>query len=393
MLRLLSKITITQQPSKIYPNRNKKFFLKFLNDANINSTWQNLTDTCKIILPQKVYVNIAPHTKENWFGRTIVGAGSQEPLMLRGDKIKIELGYNYPDKLFNEVIQINNEFEGFVSNINPKLPITLECEDRMFQLKQIKVPNKVFSNKIYDVQDMIQEMLLQQDSTKDITLVTGSSIGEKIETNINAEFRTQDDTIGSVLMRLRKDARLFSYFRGNELRCSGIVYYPSDRVSHNFTFQKNIISDNLIYKRVEDIKLGAKCYSLNKITTSSGTNRSGTPKTKTKRLETFVGEKEGEIRTLYFWDVKTEKELKVLGERELRKFYYTGYSGTFTTFGMPSVKHGDEVVIRDSVLPERDGAYLVKGVKKSFGMGGFRQEIELHLKLSVFTKQQIAQGL
>jgi hypothetical protein len=239
---------------------------------------------------------------------------------------------------------------------------------------------------------MIQEMLLQQDSTKDITLVTGSSIGEKIETNINAEFRTQDDTIGSVLTRLRKEARLYSYFRGNELRCSGIVYYPSDRLVRNFAFQKNIISDNLIFKRVEDIKLGANCYSLNKVN-AGGTNKNGSPKIRQKRLSTFVGEKDGEIRTLYFWDIKTEAELKVLGNRELRKFYYTGYTGSFVTFGLPSVKHGDEVVIIDNILPERDGSYLVKGVKKSFGVNGFRQEIELHLKLSVFTKEQIAQGL
>jgi len=392
MLRLLSEITITQQPSDSYPSRNKVFVLNFCNDIEIYSTWQNLTDTCKIIIPKKVLVVDDKGNKVNWFGQNTIGSNTTSPLILRGDKILIRLGYNYPTPTNPEVIELNTEFDGYVSEVNPKMPITLMCEDRMWVLKQIKVPNKVYSNLIYSVQDMIQEMLLQQDSTKDIILVTGSSIGEKIETNINAEFRTQDDTIGSVLTRLRKEARLYSYFRGNELRCSGIVYYPSDRVVRNFAFQKNIISDNLIFKRVEDIKLGANCYSLNKVN-AGGTNKNGSPKIRQKRLSTFVGEKEGEIRTLYFWDIKTEAELKVLGNRELRKFYYTGYTGSFVTFGLPSVKHGDEVVIIDNILPERDGSYLVKGVKKSFGVNGFRQEIELHLKLSVFTKEQIAQGL
>lgn len=392
MHRLLSEITINQVPSTSYPTRNKTFVLKFVNDIQIHSTWQNLTDTCRIVLPKKVYVKDQFGKSVNWLWQSTIGSDSTPPLILRGDKINIQLGYNYPTKTLSEVIEMNTEFDGFVSEINPRLPITLECEDRMFQLKQIKTPNKAYSNKTYTVQSMIQEMLNAQTSTSDIKLVTGSTQGEAIETNINDIFRTQDDTIGSVLMRLRKEARLFSYFRGNELRCSGIVYYPSDRVQRVFAFQKNIISDNLQFKRVEDIKLGAKCYSLNKVNTTS-TNKNGRAKVKTARLEVFVGEKEGEIRTLYFWDIKDVTTLAVLGNRELRKFYYTGYNGSFVTFGLPTVKHGDEVVIEDAVLPERNGSYLVKGVKKSFGMNGFRQEVELHLKLSVFSQTQIANGL
>lgn len=393
MLRLISKITINQvTTTSQWPVRDKTYILKFVNEIEINSTWQNLTDTCKIIMPKKVYVFDENGKKINWLGQSTIGSDATVPLMLRGDKIKVELGYNYPTADNPETIETNVCFEGYISKINPRLPIQIECEDRMWQLKQIKTPNKVYSNLIYTVQDMIQEMLLQQESTKDIQLITGSNIGQKIETNINAEFRTQDDTIASVLHRLRTEAKLNSYFRGNELRCSGIVYFPSDREVKRFSFQKNIISDDLEFRRVEDIKLGAKCYSINKKELIT-TNKNGKQKTKNERLETFVGEKDGELRTLYFWDVKTEKELKELGNRELRKFYYTGFFGRFETFGLPKVKHGDEVVIEDNILPERNGSYLVKGVKTTFGQSGFRQEVELHLKLSVYTTQEILNGL
>lgn len=392
MHRLLSKITITQVATAAYPQRNKIFVVKFINDVQIVSTWQNLTDTCQLILPKKIYVSDQFGKRVNWLGQSTIGSDTTPPLILRGDKVNIQLGYNYPTKTLSEVIVMNNEFDGYVSEINPKLPITLLCEDRMFQLKQIKVPNKAFSNTAYTVQSMLQEMLNLQASTKDIKLVTGSTLAEGIETNLNAIFRTQEDTIGSVLTRLRKEARIFGYFRGNELRCSGIVYYPSDRVQRVFAFQKNIIADSLQFKRIEDLRIGAKCYSLNKATTNS-TNKNGRAKTKTARLETFVGDTDGEIRTLYFWNVPDVKTLAILGNRELRKFFYTGYSGSFVTFGLPFVKHGDEVVIQDTVLPERNGSYLVKGVKKSFGQNGFRQEVELHLKLSVFSQTQIANGL
>ena len=403
MLRLVSRITITQVTvTEQWPVRNETFIFNFVNDVEIESSWANLTDTCKIILPKKVKVFDQYGTSVNLVGKSLLGDANTNPIMLRGDKIKVELGYVYPTASNPEVKELNTCFEGYITRINPRIPIVLWCEDRMYQLKQIKVINKVYSNLVYSVQDMIQEMLLQQPETKDIVLITGSSIGEKIETNINDEFRTQDDTIASVLSRLKKEAHLNSYFRkvkqsdgtfADELRCSGIVYFPSDRVKSVFSFQKNIISDSLEYRRQDDIKMGAKCYSLNKVEIGNGTNKNGTPKVKHKRLETFVGEKDGDLRTLFFWDIQTEKELKVLGERELRKFYYTGFFGSFETFGIPKVKHGDEVLIEDAILPERNGSYLVKGVHTNFGMNGFRQNIELHLKLSVFTQQQIDQGL
>lgn len=403
MLRLISKITIQQEtPTDKWPVRNKTFVFNFVSELEIESSWQILTDTCRIVLPKKVKVYDEFGNQVNLVGQSIIGSDATNPIMLRGDKIRVELGYMYPTPTNPENTFMDIFFDGYITRINPRIPIEISCEDRMYQLKQIKVPNKVFSNLVYNVQDMIQELLLFDDRTKDISLITGSSLGEKIETNINDEFRTQDDTIGSVLERLRKEAHLNSYFRNvkqadgtyiSELRCSGIVYYPSDRVKSVFSFQKNIISDSLEYRRLEDIKLGAKCYSLNKVEIQNGTNKDGSKKVKHKRLETFVGEKDGELRTLYFWNIKDEKTLKKLGERELRKFYYTGYFGKFLTFGMPKVKHGDEVELKDAILPERDGSYLVKGVRTSFGQGGFRQEIEPHLKLSVFTQSEIDQGL
>lgn len=403
MLRLISKITIEQvTTTPEFPVRDKTFVFKFVNRVEIESSWQNLTDTCRIVLPKKVIVQDFDGNDVDMVGQSIIGSNATVPLMLRGDKIRVELGYMYPTPTNPEVTEMNIYFDGYISRINPRIPIELECEDRMYQLKQIRVPDKAFPASFYNVQDMVQEMLLLQPETRDIELITGSLVGQKIETNLNDEFITCDDTIASVLDRLRKEAHIYSYFRNvaqpdgtykSELRCSGIVYYPSDREKRTFVFQKNIIDDSLEYRRQEDIKLGAKCYSLNSIEITTGTNKDGSPKKKQKRLETFIGDKEGELRTLYFWDVKNEAELKELGKRELRKYYYTGYFGKFLTFGIPKVKHGDEVEIKDYILHERDGGYMVKGVRTSFGEDGFRQEIEPHFKLSVFNQSEVEAGL
>ena len=392
MLRLVSRFKITQQPSEAYPSRAETYTFNFVNNCTISSSWETLTDTAKLRFPKKIYFTDSQGNKVNWDGKNTGGTGKNlMPLLLRGDKIKIELGYIYPSELSDETKELNTEFEGYISKVGTKIPIEIECEDRMFVLKQKKLENKLYKASEYDAQKMLKEMLAQFDDLSDITLVTGTATSQTISTQIG-DFRTLEDSIGSVLDRLKKDARIYCWFRGNELRCSGLVYYPSDRVSHNFVFQKNIISDNLEYKRIDDILIGAKAYSISKEELNT-TNESGGKKTKRKRLETFVGSKDGEIRTLHFFGITTEEELKKVAEQELRKFYYTGYNGTFTTFGLPSVKHGDECKIKDKTQPERDGGYLVKSTEKSFGVDGFRQTIQLHLKLDNFSSEQILAGL
>jgi hypothetical protein len=142
---------------------------------------------------------------------------------------------------------------------------------------------------------------------------------------------------------------------------------------------------------VDDVLIGAKVVSINQKELTA-TNESGRKKSKRERIEIFVGSRDGEIRTFHFFN-EPESKLKKLGEERLRRFHYTGYRGTFTTFGLPSVRHGDEAKIKDTKQPERDGGYLIKSVKKTFGVDGFRQEITLDLKLDQFEPKDIEAGL
>jgi hypothetical protein len=100
-----------------------------------------------------------------------------------------------------------------------------------------------------------------------------------------------------------------------------------------------------------------------------------------KKGEEYPANVEGERKTLYFWDIKNTKDLFNKGVEELQKFYYEGFKGKFTTFGMPYVKLGDNVTIKDNILPERNGRYKVKGVEYSGGKDGHRQIITLDYKL------------
>ena len=90
---------------------------------------------------------------------------------------------------------------------------------------------------------------------------------------------------------------------------------------------------------------------------------------------------EGERRTLFFPNITSAAKLYELGVAELKKYYYDGFKGKFTTFAYPFVKLGDHVNLSDRVMPDRNGVYVVRGVEYTGGVNGHRQEIQLDYKL------------
>lgn len=140
------------------------------------------------------------------------------------------------------------------------------------------------------------------------------------------------------------------------------------------------------------MRIGIKAYSIDELELET-TTADGKKKTKKKRLETSVGPTDGEVRTLYFWNVKTEADLKAQAQARLSRIYFEGFVGSFTTFGLPFVKQGDAAILRDTVLPERNGKYLIKKVEYGFGLGGYRQKIYLDLRIDTLSQEEINNGL
>lgn len=445
MLNLVSKITITQNPTTAYPNRKQSFVLDFVNDIETDSGWKNLTATAKLIFPKNVYVN-TPEGNVAWADADLYVKTSVEPIFLRGDAIKIELGYFYLNQSGKYVTELNTEFEGFITKINPKIPIEIECEDRMWLLKQARCPNVVFKDNqaIYyhiDYKDnsivkekrtftqkekfntttiiewLIKNATLDKSNTylsevilpqiSKINVINGTGASRNIQTTVG-DFRTQNETIAQVLSRLRKDYKLECFFRGDSLFCSGIVYYPSDYLDSAsgqirttaFDFEQNITENQMVYLRTDDVRLGIHAYSVTKHEIANGTNSAGKLKTKQVRLEANVGDTDGEIRTQYFWpDTNTspdldQKTLIALATQRLNKLKYEGWRGSFTSFILPFVAHGQAITLTSSVTPERIGTYLVKSVKTKFGQSGARRIIEPHIRIdTTLTITDFANGL
>jgi len=389
MYRCETRIVITQNSE----GRNKVLNFDFVTEFECSDTWVDFTNSAKITTPKNIYVRDGNNVLISLGGTNKnVGGFDANPLFLKGDKVSINFGYRYQDKLGNEKLELpkNPIFEGYITEVGSKKPIELKCEDNMWKLKQIPAPNKLFLQKDYTWEQILKELLIGTPYT--VNALTSTRIGD---------FRTQNEQIAQVMERVRKDYHLEAYFHGNELRCGSKVYIESEAVEHVFIFQQNIISDELNYARKDDIILSAICYSVNKeeLTTTTKSGKTKTSETRTeilvywdrdkyefkfqekKKGEEYPANVEGERKTLYFWDVKSTKDLFEQGVNQLKKYYYEGFRGKFTTFGMPYVKLGDVVNIKDNILPERNGRYKVKGVEYSGGKDGHRQNITLDYKL------------
>ncbi len=382
LLRCYTEIIIQQQGN----GRFRKFLFSFCNEFEATDTWVDLTNQATVKLPKNVYVRdengkLVPLAQSN------IGGFDKNPLFLRGDKISISFGYRY-FKNGNEILETANCFTGFITEVVSKKPFELKCEDNMYKLKQIPARPQVWSGSV----ESLFVTLLKDYPEYKVNQLTTTTIGPIVIGN---------ESVAQLLERLRKDANLESYFRGNELRVGSKVYIDTEAVDRKFVFQKNIISDDLAYKRKDDIILSAVVIS--KFESFTGkTTKDGSQKTKRDNIEILVywdkaindwkyikkkkgvdfpPNLEGERRTLNYVNITDEKTLFANGVDDLKKYFYTGFKGKFTTFGIPFVKQGDNVFIEDSIIPERNGKYKVRGVNYSGGIGGHRQEIILDYKI------------
>lgn len=391
MYRVVTRITFVQQPTADFPNRNRSLIYGFVTQYDASSSWQDLANTARIVLPKNVYVRDG-NGKLIPLGGTTVNIGgfsNDTPLFLRGDKVTIEAGYRFYDTQNNEKLQTSVIFTGFITKVGSRKPIELECMDNTWALQQIQCVNKTYPASA-SMEDILKDILKGTPYTVNVT--TNTSLGQ---------FTVQNETVAEILARLRKDYHFYATFRGGtELRVGSIVYLEQDAIDSGvktFKFQQNIISDDLEYNRADDVELSAVAYSINKVELNS-TNKQGRAKTKHKRLEVLVTLRKGKIiaitkpegshahyapnvigerRTLHFWNVPTTDKLVELAAAELKKYYYSGMRGKFTTFGIPFIQQGDNINIIDPIFPERNGRYKVRSVKYSGGIIGVRQEIEV----------------
>jgi hypothetical protein len=321
MLRLCSKVTIEGSSAWEFTT---------VASCAITEDADSLTDTCVIELPKKA----------KWEGHP-VGAGGSPPVK-RGDKITVMLGYD-------DVLKLR--FSGYVRRVSATTPVKLECEDGMFLLKQAAAQRKGFEEVTLD---KLISTLLEGTSVKYRLVDTGISLGP---------YRITRWTVAEELAELQRVYGLKAYFievDGELTLYVGLRYPFGVGQRAGFSYGYNIISNDLEYRRKGDIKLKVKAISV---------------QPDNKRIEVEVGDKGGELRTVYQYNVWGIEALETFARGELDRFKYDGYQGSFETFGDPAVGKGD--VARVEGEDGNKGNFLIKKVEVTFGTGGYRQKVTL----------------
>jgi len=294
----------------------------FHHKITVEKSIDQLTQTAAFVVPKKLV-----------FQGKDVSIG-QSSIFKRGNAVRIYLGY-YPE--------CPKVFEGFISDIKGDLNTTIFCEDLMWKLKQEEIQ---FSYKGVQLSQLIKD-----------TIPSGFEYEVNADTTIGHIRSKSKVAFTQLLETLRKDYSVHSFIREGVLHLG--QRYPDtvrtnvdgsgvDRV-FQFAFHRNVLREGntLVYKREDDVDI--------KLTLRSTNYREDSG------VEVEVGDVGGSNRTLYFFD-QTAKELKEIGEREIKKIRFTGYRGKFKTFALPKVEVGDLARLVDAENPKQIGAYIIKSV-------------------------------
>jgi len=299
-----------------------KYDFDFVHEVTTESTWSNQTDTATIMLPSSL----------------LLDKNKIKDAIPKGSEVTIRTAYDG---------RLNTIFTGFVSGILPKVPIEFKCEDLMWKLKQLTI-NENAKNE--SMQSYLQRV------------IPGYEI-DCFDIHLN-KFIAHNLTAAQVLNQIKSDFGFPSFVRNGKI-VVGKQYDPDNNQVHRFVIDNisgcNVKSNNLEFKSKDDVKLKVTAIS----NLPSG-----------EKIEVELGDKDGESRTLNFYDL-SEKDLRAVAEKEIERMKYDGYRGDFTAYGEPFVKHGDIVELINDQGSDKVGRYWVDGCNITFGVSGYQQVIKL----------------
>ncbi len=305
----------------------------FVRRFEIKSSWDVFTDTAVIEFPREIVFKKERKRIEN--------------LIKVGDAVTIKAGY---------LPNADERFVGFVSKIEPSVVTKIHCQDGAWLCKQKGITDSA--------ENVTIESLINDHLPSGLGSVNAADAGI-------GSLRIKNMTFAQIMDKIRKTYGVRTWFRGLDI-FAGLPYTSDTGTEHDIHFQRDIPlnGSSLEYQDGDNIKLKVKAISI--LPDNS-------------KIETEVGDADGEQRTFTTYNVKTVKELKTLAEQHADDLKFTGFRGSFTMFGEPMIKHGDKITLTDELNPERgDGVskYGVKAVNSTFDVaGGFRQVIELGKKV------------
>ena len=303
-----------------------EFYIRRISEVEIESSWKMICSTAQVVLPRNIK-DFNQNKVKDWFKR--------------GDKVEIYLCYGLDEDLILE-------FSGYITQISADYPITIKLEDEMWRLKQIPVN---FSSKNEKLKSFVQKYVTDYPILIDAEVPLGA-------------INIKNKTLGEVFKKFQEDLSLYPFIRNGKL----VVAKPYSDVTDKipvFDLERNCVSNDLNYLSKEERTVKVVAESVQNFA-----------KTK-KKLKFELGDPDPKTTINKTLSVTTLNDLQAEVRRIYDLYKKEGFDGSFTTFGTPSVQHGQKVKITSSLYPDREGIYYSDSIKKKFSRDGYRQEIEL----------------
>lgn len=264
-----------------------------------------------------------------------------------GDKVVIKAGYN--GKLYTE-------FVGFVRRLNLKSPLEIECEDWTYPLRSINIKRSWRAVKLKDLLGYLADQC-------------GFTLSSHIVDITIVNFVANNCTALFILQELKDKYGLTIYFNQDNTLFAGLAYTEGVNTSVKLVIGKNVKkADDLKYQNADDVKLRVKAISL---------DENGS------KIEAEIGTKDGELRTLHFYDINSKAELEKLAKTELERYKYSGYRGKINCLLAPYFQPGEAAELVDPDFTVRGGRYFIEDTTMTYGMNGATRTGTLGIKLNV----------
>lgn len=318
----------------VFPDneRRKGFTIRRISSVEIESSWKTICDTGILVLPRNVAFIDRYKIKE---------------MFQRGDKVEIYLCYGMDEDL-------KLEFSGYIDKVSADYPITIKLQDEMWKLKQTPVN---FASKDIKLHEFIQKFIKTYPVDIDSTVSLGAVRFSKV-------------TFGEVLKKLQDDFSMYSFIRNGKLTIAKPYSDVTDIVPA-FDLERDCVSNDLNYLSKDERLVKIIGQSMQKLA------KAVKKREKDKKLKFEFGDADATSTINWTFSVTNLKDLESEVKRMYNDWKKEGWDGSFTTFGYPSVQHGQKVKLTSSLYEDRSGTYYIDSVKKKFSRDGYRQEIEL----------------
>jgi hypothetical protein len=319
-----------------------KLVFSGVHDVVVDRSLHNYTDTAKIKVPSVAFISKGR--------RAMPVQMTTGNLFTDGDPVKIELGYNG---------KLQTEFEGFVKRRNLNMPLEVECEGyvRQLRLKSLSVN----LSKGISVKKLLQ------------TICAGTDIKVEVPVDFTLYGRNLINASGTqILDEIMKcsDNTLAVFFKEPQLLFCGLVYtsyiagskvFDQPQVKYRLgwnTPKENGLKERIPVERVQVFING-------KLATGDAVRTQSDDKAAARKVQSLMN------------NVHDVGMLKQFANEKANHMNYAGYEGKLTAFLTPFALPGYTAYVADARYPERDGEYIIESTSVRYGLDGARRIVEL----------------